>query len=41
MIKKQKVKQTQLQKNPYLYYVTNWGFVNPTTTETPSETKKR
>lgn len=27
MIKKQKEKETKLQKSPYMYYVTNWGFI--------------
>jgi len=26
MIKKEKTKKEALVRNPYLYYVTNWGF---------------
>lgn len=31
MIKKEKRNQTTLQKSPYMYYVTNWGFVEQAT----------
>ena len=31
MIKRQKEKQTLLEKNPYIYYMTNWGFVEKNT----------
>lgn len=27
MIKKEKKNQTTLDRSPYMYYVTNWGFV--------------
>lgn len=27
MIKKEKMKTTNLRKNPYMYYMTNWGFI--------------
>lgn len=27
MIKKRKEKKSKLEMNPFLYYVTNWGFV--------------
>ncbi len=40
MIKKKKVNNTQLQKNPYLFYVTNWGFVNHTPVETSTIKKE-
>ncbi len=40
MIKKQKEKQTTLQRNPYMFYVTNWGFVEPTKPETKQNQKR-
>lgn len=27
MIKKKERKNLKLEKNPYMYYITNWGFV--------------
>lgn len=40
MIKKEKRKQTILQKSPYMYYVTNWGFVEqPTKTTIKSKSE--
>lgn len=28
MIKKVKKNQTTIERSPYMYYVTNWGFVD-------------
>lgn len=27
MIKKEKKKTSLLKKNPYMFYITNWGFI--------------
>lgn len=27
MVKKEKKKQSTIERSPYMYYVTNWGFV--------------
>ncbi len=35
MIKKEKKKKQTLVRNPYLYYVTNWGFVGDQTKPNP------
>ena len=42
MIKKQKTKIT-LGNNPYMYYMTNWGFIEQSleTTEKPCRLHKR
>jgi len=40
MIKKKKENKNPLQKNPYLYYVTNWGFINHTPVETTKKKKR-
>lgn len=31
MIKKEKKNPSTLQRSPYMYYVTNWGFVEQPT----------
>ncbi|ERJ59828.1 hypothetical protein M472_13730 [Sphingobacterium paucimobilis HER1398] len=36
MIKKRKEKSTSLQRNPFMFYITNWGFV-----EKPIETESK
>jgi len=40
MIKKEKKNQTTLQRSPYMYYVTNWGFVEQPTKVTRQKRKK-
>lgn len=40
MIKKQKEK-TLLEKNPYIYYMTNWGFVEKITKVEKTQNQKR
>ena len=40
MIKKQKEKQNILDKSPYMYYVTNWGFVEQPTQQTNNNKSK-
>ncbi len=40
MIKKEKENQTLLTRSPYMYYVTNWGFVEPSKPE-KKESQKR
>ena len=41
MIKKQKDKKSLLTRSPYMYYVTNWGFVEqPTKTEQTKNQKR-
>lgn len=41
MIKKEKEKQTTLTRSPYMYYVTNWGFVEQPTKPEQKENQKR
>ncbi|KGE15678.1 hypothetical protein DI53_0456 [Sphingobacterium deserti] len=43
MIKKEKLKTTKLEKNPYMYYMTNWGFVEQSSEKIDirSKTNKR
>jgi len=36
MIKKEKMKTSILAESPYMYYITNWGFVEQKTTNTKS-----
>jgi|GEM_PF-1815796 len=38
MIKKEKKKQTTLERSPFMYYVTNWGFG---ITEQPIKSNKK
>lgn len=33
MIKKKSMKNEKMMSNPYLYYVTNWGFVGANQTK--------
>lgn len=41
MIKKRKEKNTSLQRNPLMFYMTNWGFVErPAETEAKNEKKR-
>jgi hypothetical protein len=40
MIKKEKEKTT-LQRSPYMYYVTNWGFVEQPTKPEQKQNQKR
>lgn len=45
MIKNKRKNQTTLQKSPYMYYVTNWGFVEQpakkkVSTKTSSKSEK-
>lgn len=40
MIKKEK-KQTILTRNPYMYYITNWGFVEQPTKPKQKDAQKR
>ena len=41
MIKEQKEKQPTVTRSPYMYYVTNWGFVEqPTKTEQKQDQKR-
>lgn len=41
MIKKEKEKKNILDRNPYMYYVTNWGFVEQPTKAEKKENQKR
>lgn len=41
MIKKEKDKKSILDRSPYMYYVTNWGFVEQPTKTTQKENQKR
>lgn len=41
MIKKQREKTTTLERSPYMYYVTNWGFVEQPTKVEQKENQKR
>ncbi len=40
MIKKRKEKKTSLQRNPLMFYMTNWGFVERPTDTKANNTKK-
>ena len=39
MIKKEKLKKTNLEKNPYMYYMTNWGFIEQSVEKTGKQPK--
>ena len=41
MIKEKKEKQTTLERSPYMYYVTNWGFVEQPTKPELKQNQKR
>lgn len=41
MIKKGKMKTSTLKKNPYVYYMTNWGFIRETPETSVPNTKKK
>lgn len=41
MIKKEKNKQTTLTRRPYMYYVTNWGFVEQPAKPEQKQNQKR
>lgn len=43
MIKKEKEKENQnlLTRSPYMYYVTNWGFVEQPSKPEKKESQKR
>ena len=41
MLKKEKIKTTLFQKNPYMLYVTNWGFVEQPNLPEQKENQKR
>ncbi len=41
MIKKEKMKKTKLEKNPYMYYMTNWGFVEQSSEKTNKQLKSK
>lgn len=41
MVRKEKKNTLVLHTNPYMYYVTNWGFVDqPTKNKVKTKTKK-
>ncbi|SFT18019.1 hypothetical protein SAMN05660206_11837 [Sphingobacterium wenxiniae] len=40
MIKKEKMKTITLEKNPYMYYMTNWGFVEQNADKMDNQSKK-
>ncbi|WP_262507891.1 hypothetical protein [Sphingobacterium psychroaquaticum] len=33
------MKKTNLQKNPYMYYMTNWGFIEQGSQKTDKQSK--
>ncbi|SKB52481.1 hypothetical protein SAMN05660841_00950 [Sphingobacterium nematocida] len=41
MIKKRKEKNTNLQHNPFMFYMTNWGFVERPAEREAKNKKKR
>lgn len=41
MIEKQKEKKSLLTRSPYMYYVTNWGFVEQPTKPEQTKSQKR
>lgn len=41
MIKKQKEKQHLVTRSPYMYYVTNWGFVEQPSKPEQKQNQKR
>lgn len=41
MIKKERTKKEALVRNPYLYYVTNWGFVGNQTKPDPRSVNEK
>lgn len=40
MIKKEKMKTSNLEKSPYIYYVTNWGFMKYCSKKSNIESKQ-
>lgn len=41
MIKRERTKKSKIELNPYMYYMTNWGFMETEITEDrPVESKK-
>lgn len=42
MIKRERIRKTKIEMNPYMYYMTNWGFMETEIKEDrPVELKKR
>ncbi len=41
MIKKEKMITVRLEKNPYMYYMTNWGFVEQNTEKLDHQSKNK
>lgn len=41
MIRNQKKENTKLERSPFMYYVTNWGFVEQPVQSQPKEKQKR
>ncbi|TYP93100.1 hypothetical protein BC792_1141 [Sphingobacterium allocomposti] len=41
MTKNEKMKTTKLEKNPFMYYVTNWGFVEQGSQKINNHTKNQ
>ncbi len=41
MIKKEKTSKTRSEVNPYLFYITNWGFIDTEIETANTATKKQ